>query len=400
MKGDNTNRGGARPGTRRKFLKGAAAAGGSAALAVTAGCGLGSDGSQPQAQSSTAGGGAGTLGPQLTLRFQAGFPQKDYFFELSQVFMRAVSDLSGGQIKVDLLPAGAVVGAFDMADAVHKGILDGCVAVPAFWYGKENALSLFGTGPAFGQDANTLLAWMEYGGGKALYDELYRDVLKLEVVPILWGPMGVQPLGWFKQEVKSAAAMKGVKYRTVGLSIDVFNEMGASVVALPGGEIVPALERGVIDAAEYNNPASDQALGFPDVAKICMVKSYHQPGECLEILISKRVYDAMPSAYQQIFRYAAKATSAEMSWKILDGYSKAWEEMRDKQGVKFVETPKDLLEAQLNAWDKVVARKAADNAFFAKVLDSQKVFLKRVVGYQVKFNNDPRQAFEHFFGKA
>jgi len=400
MKGDNTNRGGARPGTRRKFLKGAAAAGGSAALAVTAGCGLGGDGSQSQAQSSTAGGGAGTLGPQLTLRFQAGFPQKDYFFELSQAFVRAVSDLSGGQIKVDLLPAGAVVGAFDMADAVHKGILDGCVAVPAFWYGKENALSLFGTGPAFGQDANTLLAWMEFGGGKALYDELYRDVLKLEVVPILWGPMGVQPLGWFKQEVKSAAAMKGVKYRTVGLSIDVFNEMGASVVALPGGEIVPALERGVIDAAEYNNPASDQALGFPDVAKVCMVKSYHQPGECLEILVSKRVYDAMPSAYQQIFRYAAKATSAEMSWKILDGYSKAWEEMRDKQGVKFVETPKDLLEAQLNAWDKVVARKAADNAFFAKVLDSQKVFLKRVVGYQVKFNNDPRQAYEHFFGKA
>jgi len=385
-------------GSRRRFLRGAAVAGGSAALAVTAGCGLGGGDSQSQAKSAAVTGGG--LGPQLNLRFQAGFPSKDYFFELSQRFLQIVSDLSGGQIKIDLLPAGAVVGAFDMADAVHKGILDGCVAVPAFWYGKENALSLFGTGPAFGQDANTLLAWMEFGGGRALYEEIYRDVLELDVVPILWGPMGTQPFGWFKQELKSAAAIKGVKYRTVGLSIDLFTEMGASVVAMSGGEIVPALERGVIDAAEYNNPASDQALGFPDVAKVCMVKSYHQPGECLETLISKRIHEGMPPAYQQIFRYAAKAASAEMTWKILDSYSRSWEEMRDKQGVKFVETPKDLLEAQLVAWEKVMTARSGSNPFFAKVLDSQRVFLKRVVGYQVKFNNDPRQAYEHFFGKA
>lgn len=398
MTNGKPKRGGVRTDGRRKFLAGAAAAGGSAALAVTAGCGLGSGDSKPQASQTGTGGGA--LGPQITLRLQAGFPQKDFFFDLSTDLIRTVSDMSGGQIKIDLLPSGAVVGAFDMADAVHKGILDGCIAVPSFWYGKDNALSLFGTGPAFGQDANTLLAWMEHGGGKALYEELYRDVLKLDVVPILWGPMGVQPFGWFKQEVKSAAGIKGVKYRTVGLSIDLFTEMGASVVAMPGGEIVPALERGVIDAAEYNNPASDQALGFPDVAKICMVKSYHQPGECLELLIGKRVHDAMPPAYQQIFRYAAKSASTDMGWKLLDSYSRSWEEMRDKQGVKFVETPKDLLEAQLVAWDKVMAAKSAGNPFFAKVLDSQRAFLKRVVGYQVKFNNDPRQAYEHFFGKA
>ncbi|MBX9962123.1 MAG: TRAP transporter substrate-binding protein [Burkholderiales bacterium] len=383
----------AKTGGRRKFLRGAAVAGGTAALAVTAGCGLGGS-SQPQAQS----GAGGALGPQLDLRFQAGFPSKDLFYELSEMMIRTVSDLSGGQIRIQLLPAGAVVGAFDMADAVHKGILDGCVAVPAFWYGKDYALSLFGTGPALGQDANTLLAWMEFGGGKALYEELYRDVLKLDVVPILWGPMGTQPFGWFKQELRSVAGVKGLKYRTVGLSIDLYTEMGASVVALAGGEIVPALERGVIDAAEYNNPASDQALGFPDVAKVCMVKSYHQPGECLELLISKRTYDAMPPAYQQIFRYAAKAASAEMGWRNLDAYSKAWEEMRDKQGVRFVETPKDVLGAQLEAWDKVMTAKSAGNPFFAKVLESQRAFMKRAVGYQVKFANDPRQAYEHFFG--
>jgi TRAP-type mannitol/chloroaromatic compound transport system substrate-binding protein len=390
--------GGAKFGSRRGFLKGAAATGGTAALAVTAGCGLGSGDSKPTAQAGGAAGGG--LGPEVTLRFQAGFPSKDFFFDVSQIFIRIVGELSGGRLKIDLLPAGAVVGAFDMADAVHKGILDGCLAVPAFWYGKNNALSLFGTGPALGQDSSTLLAWMQYGGGQALYEAIYRDELKLDVVPILWGPMGVQPFGWFKKAVTSAEGMRGIKYRTVGLSIDLFTEMGASVVALPGGEIVPALERGVIDAAEYNNPASDQMLGFPDVAKVCMVKSYHQPGECLELLIGKRLHDGLPTAYQQILRHATRAAGAEMHWKNLNDYSAAWEDMRTRQGVEFVETPKDVLEAQLAAWDKVMAAKSADNPFFAKVLESQRQFMKRVVGYQVKFNNDPRQAYEHFFGKV
>ncbi len=390
--------GGSKFGSRRGFLKGAAATGGTAALAVTAGCGLGSGDAEPTAKAGGAAGGG--LGPEVTLRFQAGFPSKDFFFDVSQNFIRIVGELSGGRLKIDLLPAGAVVGAFDMADAVHKGILDGCLAVPAFWYGKNNALSLFGTGPALGQDSSTLLAWMQYGGGQALYEEIYRDELKLDVVPILWGPMGVQPFGWFKKAVASAEGMRGIKYRTVGLSIDLFTEMGASVVALPGGEIVPALERGVIDAAEYNNPASDQMLGFPDVAKVCMVKSYHQPGECLELLIGGRLHDGLPTAYQQILRHATRAAGAEMHWKNLNDYSAAWEDMRTRQGVEFVETPKDVLEAQLVAWDKVMAAKSAGNPFFAKVLESQRQFMKRVVGYQVKFNNDPRQAYEHFFGKV
>lgn len=400
MQQDDNKRDVTGPDSRRRFLRVAAAAGGTAAMAVTAGCGLGSDGSPPKTQAAAGTNAGGSLGPQLNLRFQAGFPSKDYFFELAQNYIKTVTELSGGQIKIDLTPAGAVVGAFDMADAVHKGILDGCIAVPAFWYGKNNALSLFGTGPAFGQDANTLLAWMEYGGGKDLYQELYRDILKLDVVGALWGPMGTQPLGWFKQEVKSERDIQGLKYRTVGLSIDLFSQMGASVVALAGGEIVPALERGVIDAAEYNNPASDEAIGFPDVAKVCMVKSYHQPGECLETLIGKQVHDKMPPAYQNIFRYAAKSASADMSWKTLDNFSKSWENMRDNQGVKFIETPKDVLDAQLKAWDKVIEAKSADNPFFKKVVDSQRAFLKRVVGYQVKFTNEPRQAYEHFFGKV
>jgi TRAP-type mannitol/chloroaromatic compound transport system substrate-binding protein len=373
-----------------------AAAGGALAAA---GCGLGSGGGEPsKTAASTSAGGAGDM-PSLNLKFQAGFPAKDPLFDVAQDFYRLLSDLSGGRIKIELMQSGTVVGAFDQADAVHKGIIDGSHAVPAFWYGKDNALSLFGTGPALGQDANAVLAWMEYGGGQQLYDELYHDVLKLDVIGLMYGPMPTQPLGWFRKEVKSAKEFNGIKYRTVGLSIDVFKNMGAAVVALPGGEIVPALERGVIDAAEFNNPASDAALGFPDVAKTCMVQSYHQPSEFFEILVNRKVWDAMPELYRNMFKVTAKAASAQMQLRTLDVYSKAYEELRDKRGIKFVETPKDILEAQLKAWDAVIAEKSAANPFFAKVLESQKAFMQRVVAYQVKFIIPPRQAYEHFFGK-
>jgi TRAP-type mannitol/chloroaromatic compound transport system substrate-binding protein len=364
------------------------------ALAV-AGCGLGGGGDQSKPAASAGGGDM----PALNLKFQAGFPAKDPLFEVAQDVYRTLSEVSGGRINVELLQSGTVVGAFDQADAVHKGIIDGSHAVPAFWYGKDNALSLFGTGPALGQDANAVLAWMEHGGGQQLYDELYRDILKLDVVGIMYGPMPTQPLGWFRKEVKSAKEFNGIKYRTVGLSIDVFKNMGAAVVALPGGEIVPALERGVIDAAEFNNPASDAALGFPDVAKTCMVQSYHQPSEFFEILVNRKVWDGMPPLYRSMFKVATRAASAQMQWKTLDIYSKAYEELRDKRGIKFVETPTDILDAQLKAWDAVIAEKSAANPFFAKVLESQKAFMQRAVAYQVKFIVSPRQAYEHFFGK-
>jgi TRAP-type mannitol/chloroaromatic compound transport system substrate-binding protein len=381
--------------TRWRFLRQAAATGGALGLASLAGCGKSEDKSQPAQPAAGA-----AAQPSITLRMQHANPSGDIFFALGQDYARIVSDLTGGGLKIDLLPAGAVVKAFDMADAVHKGTLDACYAVPAFWYGKDSALSLFGTGPALGHSANTFLSWYEHGGGKPLYEELYRDHLKLEVVPFLLGPMGVQPLGWFRKEVKSAGDFKGLKYRTVGLSVDLFTAMGASVVSMPGGDIVPALDRGVIDAAEFNNPAVDAGLGLPDVSKLCMVQSYHQPAECFEVLINRKVFDGLPAQYQAVLRYAPKAASAEMSWKILDLYSKAYEDLRDNRGVKFIETPKEILQAQLNAWDTVIEQKGGQNPFFKKVLDSQKEYMKRVVGYQLKFDVPAELAYQHFFGKA
>lgn len=379
---------------RRRFLGKAAAVGGGAALATLAGCGVGRDNSQPTAAKSTSG---DSSLPEVRLKFQGAFSPKDPIFEIAAELYTFVEQLSGGRMTVEFLPSGAVVGAFDQADAVHKGILDGSHAVPAFWYGKNSALSLFGTGPAWGHDANTYLGWIEYGGGQQMYEEIYRDLLKLDVVPLAYGPMPTQPLGWFNKEIKSAAQFKGVKYRTVGLSIDVFKNMGASVVALPGGEIVPALERGVIDAAEYNNPASDLALGFPDVSKICMVQSYHQPAEILEVLINRNVWESLPEQYRAIWRVAVKAANSQMYWRTMDVYSKAYEELRDNHGVNFIKTPTDVLELQLDAWDKIIAEKGAENPFFMKVIESQKAYLKRVLGYQNTFLVGRQQAYDHFF---
>lgn len=378
---------------RRKFLGRAAVAGGVAALAVT-GCGK-SDNASTQAPTTSAPAVAST-----TVRIQAGTGGGDIFFAFVQEYARIVGEISGGAVKMEVLQPGAVVKAFDMADAVHKGTLDACFAVPSFWYNKNTALSLFGTGPAMGQSGNTLLSWFEHGGGKALYEELYRDILKLDVVPTLLGPMWTQPLGWFKKEVRSAEDFKGLKYRTVGLSVDLFTAMGAAVTAMPGPDVVPALDRGVIEAAEFNNPSVDQGLGLQDVAKFCMVRSYHQPAEVFEVLINKKLYDSLPEVAKMALRYAPKVLSAEFTWKTLDDYSKAYQDLRDNNGVKFIETPPDILQAQLKAWDEVIAQKSKENPFFQKVLDSQKAYMKRVVGYQIKFEAPQAPAYEHFFGKA
>jgi TRAP-type mannitol/chloroaromatic compound transport system substrate-binding protein len=334
-----------------------------------------------------------------TLRFQSTWPTKDIFHEYALDFAKKVNEMSGGRLKIDVLPAGAVVKAFDLIDAVNKGTLDGGHGVSAYWYGKNTAYSLFGTGPSFGMDANMLLAWVEYGGGKALYDELQHQIMKFNVQGFLYGPMPTQPLGWFKKQIKSPDDLKNMKYRTVGLSVDVFKEMGASVVALPGGEIVPSLDRGVIEAAEFNNASSDRLLGFPDVSKICMLQSYHQPLELFEILFNKKKYDGLSTELKSIIRYAAQASSADMSWKAVDRYSTDYLEMQAKQGVKFYKTPESILTAQLAAWDRVVAAKSKDNPFFAKVIESQKKFAGRAVKWAQDTIVSPDLAYAHYFGK-
>jgi TRAP-type mannitol/chloroaromatic compound transport system substrate-binding protein len=361
---------------RRKFLKGAAVGGaGAAALSF------------PMISKSQ--------GVQ-NLRFQSTWPAKDIFHEYAVDFATKVNDMTGGEMKIEVLPAGAVVPAFGLLDAVSKGTLDGGHGVVVYHYGKNAALALWGSGPSFGMDANMLLSWHKYGGGAALLDELYK-VVNANVKSYVYGPMPSQPLGWFKKPIAKVEDLKGLKYRTVGISIDMFTAMGVSVNALPGGEIIPAMDRGLLDAAEFNNASSDRQLGFPDVSKVCMLQSYHQNAEQFEILFNGTKYNALSPKLRAILDNCVEAASSDMSWKAIDRYSKAYDEMQKTQGVKFYKTPDSILRNQLKVFDEVVAKKSAENPLFKKIVDSQRAFAQRAVKWDLDTNTPRRMAFDHYF---
>jgi TRAP-type mannitol/chloroaromatic compound transport system substrate-binding protein len=333
-----------------------------------------------------------------TLRFQSTWPTKDIFHEYALDFAKKVNEMTGGRLKIEVLPAGAVVKAFDLLDAVAKGTLDGGHGVLAYWYGKNTALALWGSGPAFGMDPNMLLAWHKYGGGKEILEEIYKS-LNLDVASFVYGPMPTQPLGWFKKPVSSADQMKGLKFRTVGLSIDIFTGLGAAVNALPGAEIVPALDRGLLDAAEFNNASSDRALGFQDVSKVCMLQSFHQCSENFEIIFNGTRYKQLPEDLRAIIGYAVEAASQDMSWKAIDRYSQDYVELQQKHGVKFYKTPDAVLRRQLDIWNDIVEKRSKENPTFKKVLDSQRQFAQRAARWQNDTLVDFRMAYNHFFGK-
>src|SRR5437870_1813059 len=303
---------------RRKFLRGAA-------LAATSAATLGFP-NIVKAQGVT------------TMRWQSTWPSKDIFHEYALDYAKKVNDMTGGDVKIEVLPAGAVVPAFGLLEAVSKGTLDGGHGVLVYHYGKQTALALWGSGPGYGMDANMLLAWHKYGGGKELLEKLYASI-GANVVSFPYGPMPTQPLGWYKKPVTKVDDFKGLKYRTVGISIDVFTGMGAAVNALPGAEIVPAIDRGLLDAAEFNNATSDRILGFADVSKICMLQSYHQNAEQFEIMFNKTKYDALPDKIKSIIAHAVDAASADLVWKSIDRYSKDYIELQEKDKVRFYITP-------------------------------------------------------------
>jgi TRAP-type mannitol/chloroaromatic compound transport system substrate-binding protein len=333
-----------------------------------------------------------------SLRFQSTWPAKDIFNEFANDFAKKVNDMAGGRLKIEMLPSGSVVRAFDVLDAVNKGTLDGGHGVVAYWYGKNSAVALWGSGPAFGMNANQVLAWHYYGGGRQILDEIYKS-LNMNVVSYLYGPMPTQPFGWFKKPITKADDIKGMKFRTVGLAVDMYTAMGAAVNPLPGGEIVPALDRGLLDGAEFNNASSDRQLGFPDVTKVCMLQSFHQSSEQFEVLINKSKYDALPGELKSVIDYAVQASSADMSWKAADRYSEAYNALR-ASGVQFYKTPDAILRTQLEVWDKIVEAKSAENPFFKRVLDSMRAFAERAGRYDFDYNVSFRMAYDRYFGRA
>lgn len=334
-----------------------------------------------------------------TWRFQSTWPQNDIFHEFAGDYARMVTEMSGGRLTLELLPAGAVVGALQMQDAVLAGALDGGHGVTAYWYGKHKAYSLFGTPPAFGWDAHQFLAWFYHGGGEDLYNELVNDILGLPLTGFLTGPMPTQPLGWFRNPVESVEAFQGLKYRTVGLAADLNNQLGAAVTIMGGPDIVPGLDRGLLDAAEFNNPSSDRVLGFSDVAKNYVLQSYHQDAESFEVIFNKPKYDALPEDLQAILRYGAYAASSDMYWKAMRRYPEDLEWI-EGQGVTVTTAPESILDAQLEAWDTVIENASGESGtgeFFSRVLDSQREFVEKMGAYHFRNTAPKEKAYNHFF---
>jgi TRAP-type mannitol/chloroaromatic compound transport system substrate-binding protein len=360
--------------TRRKFLMAA----GATAAAVTAP-------NVVSAQGAT------------SMRFQSTWPSKDIFHEYALDFGKKVNDMTGGDLKIEVLPAGAVVPAFQLLDAVSKGVLDGGHGVLVYHYGKNTALALWGSGPGYGMDANMLLAWHKYGGGKALLEKIFTQI-GANVVSFPYAPLYSQPLGWFKKPMQSVDDFKGLKYRTVGISIDLFTAMGAAVNALPGGEIVAAIDRGLLDAAEFNNASSDRALGFADVSKICMLQSYHQNSEQLEISFNKDKFKGLPPKMQAIIENAVEAASQDMQWKAIDRNSQDYITLQTTDKVRFFKTPDSILAKQLELYDEITKKYIASNPLFKEIIQSQLTFAKRATRWEQDYVTNRKMAFDHYFG--
>ncbi|MEO1282918.1 MAG: TRAP transporter substrate-binding protein [Pseudomonadota bacterium] len=363
--------------SRRKFLKGGAIAAGAATAGTVA---------MPNV----------SRAETTTLKMQSSWGANAVFQEMAKQYVDRCEKMSGGRLKFDLLPAGAVVKAFQVQDACSDGVIDCAHTVTAYWYGKNKAASLFGTGPVLGCDATQMLAWIQSKDGRELYRELTQDVLGLDVVGFFAMPMPTQPLGWFKKQIKTADDMAGLKYRTVGLATDIMQGMGLRVTQLPGGEIIPALERGVIEAFEFNNPTSDRQFGAQNVSKDYMMGSYHQAAEFFEIIFSKRKYDSLPAELQAICEYGAEAASTANYGLALDKYSADLQGLMNEDGVNVHRTPTAVMEAQLKSWDTVLAKLEKD-AFFKKVVDSQKAWAERVAFYYQMNAADYALAFDHYF---
>ncbi|MGE0500986.1 MAG: TRAP transporter substrate-binding protein [Rhizobiaceae bacterium] len=362
--------------SRRRFLKGSGIAAGAAAGSLAAPAVL--------AQA------------PVVLKMQSSWPASDVFQEMAAQYVERVHAMSNNRIQIDLLPAGAVVGAFQVQDACHDGTIDAAHTVPVYWYGKNKAASLFGTGPVFGPNADQMIAWLYHGGGQDLYKELTQDILGLNVIGFLSFGMPAQPLGWFKQEITDASQLNGLKYRTVGLAADLFQAMGCSVAQLPGGEIVPAMERGVIDGFEFNNPTSDMRFGSQDVAKNYMLSSYHQASESFEYIFNKDKFESLDPDLQAILKYGVEAAHLANFSLAMHQYSSDLQKLINEHGVNVKRTPDSVLAAQLEAWDKILPPLMED-AYFAKVVDSQKAWAERVVYYSLQNAPDYRLAYQHYF---
>jgi len=319
----------------------------------------------------------------ITLKMQASWPTGLTLFDNFKEFADEVEKMSAGRLKIETLPAGAVVPAFEVYDAVSRGVIDGGHTAPGYYVGKSRAAIPLSHGPVFGMDMIDMFGWYYEGGGLELLNEWYQDVLKLNMVgfPIL--PAGPQALGWFTKEIHSLSDIKGMKYRIYGIGAEVFGKIGVSVVTLPGAEIIPALERGVIDGAEWVGGIEDLRLGFPDVLKIHYTPGMHEPVTIGDLVINKDVWDSLSPDLQEIIKSATQAVFFRWWVRWQKQNAEAYRKMIEELGVKVYRTPDDVLLEFLKIYDKIAEEDAAKDPFYRKVIESQKKYAGLLVPYRL-----------------
>jgi TRAP-type mannitol/chloroaromatic compound transport system substrate-binding protein len=329
-------------------------------------------------------------GQVYRMKIQTAVPTASIYFDLMKRFGERVDKMSNGRIKMEMLPDGAVVGAFEILDSVDKGVVDGGFAWTHYWSGKNTAAALFSNpaaGGGTGMDQLSHMAWLYQGGGNALYQKLFADGLKVNIQPFMMQPMGPDPLGWFKAPIKSLEDFRKLKYRSPpGLTGEIFKEMGITAVAMPGGEIVPAAQRGVIDAAEWIGPADDMILGFQNVFKHYYLQGLHQSTDVGEFLINKTVWNRLPADLKAVVEGAVMATIAETYTFNVHRNAVALDKLKKDHKVTVHDTPKEFFAAFVKATNLVYDREAGRNALFKEVLESQRAFAKTVVPYWTKIN--------------
>jgi TRAP-type mannitol/chloroaromatic compound transport system substrate-binding protein len=335
-------------------------------------------------------------------KVQSAFPVTDYPHRSLVELAKSIDQMSGGRLKIEPLPVGSVVGFFEVLDAVNRGALDGGLGWPGLWAGKNSAAGLFGSplGGPFGMGQNEFTAWLFSGGGQELYNELLQKELKMDVVSLF---TTVQPFweafGWLKKPMNNLEDLRRLKFRSSGIGLEMFRRMGASTVGMPGGDIVPSLERGVIDGAEWAIPSRDIVMGFQQAAKFYYMPSFRQPPTFHELIVNRKKWAELPPDLQAIVKYAALAEITRLAAYTVDQDSQAAEDLATKHGVKILRTPDEILRAELEAIDKVLDAEAQKNAFFARVLSSQREYARKTVAHAQKMTPPMDIAVRHYWQK-
>jgi TRAP-type mannitol/chloroaromatic compound transport system substrate-binding protein len=338
---------------------------------------------------------------RTVLKIQASFPPTSLIYaSVLPVFAERVEKASGGRLKIEHLPTGTIVPAFEVVDATNRGVIDGAYTCTYYYIGKHKAAALFTDVPGgpFGLDTVDYMSWHYQGGGLQLLNELYQQVLRMDIVAFPIFPTTPQAFGWFKKPIKSAKDLRGLKYRVPGIAADVYKAMGAAVVTLPGGEIMPAGERGVLDATEWYTPGEDIRLGFHQIWKFYHYPGPHEMAGSCDLLLKKSTFEKLSADLQEIVRSVTLETAFRSLMEFNRKDAEGLRDLKEKHGVTLVRTPEDVMTEHFKAWDKIAKEEAARDPFFSKVLESQRAYAALVVPAR-RFMTSYEMTARHYYGE-